>query len=439
MVERCVAHMIKVCKFGGTAMAQAESIKRVADIVVADDTRIGIVLSAPGKRHEYDTKVTDLLYRAFAEPRVWNDIRERFVDIIVGLDIDFDIDKEFNQIFLDINNGINSHYIVSRGEYLIGKIFAKYIGFEFVDAKEIIMLDHNGNIDLVATRRQSKVLLNQYMHYLSSNISSSNLSKHKGFVLPGFYGACNNQICLLGRGGSDISGAILSNILTAKVYENWTDVDGFFAFDPRFGNSNLNATISYRQAIDLSQFGATVLHPDSCVVASIDETPIIIKNTFAPTNCGTKVVKHNYCKKSKLVGVGGIKFNKILQVTKPDNIGHPLSRDLLWALHKSDIEVNNLVVNDNNAYLHLTNNTSTKDINIFKKALKNINSNYVVASRKLSLIKLVGRDIVDKALSILRLRDIKVVYSMVAQDSTLLGVYTKDFDKSIKVLYSSFA
>lgn len=418
--------MIKVCKFGGTAMADARCIDRVAEIVASDSDRKGIVLSAPGARYNGDIKITDLLYQTFGDTGVWQVVRNRFDDIVKGLQVDIDIDEELNKIYMDINNGANVHYIVSRGEYLVSKIFAMYVGYQFVDAKDVIMLDGNGDIDLNSSRRQARMLLNQHIN--------------KGFVVPGFYGSFNNQIRLLGRGGSDISGAIVSHVMAARQYENWTDVDGFFRFDPKFGKSKLNSSMTYKHAIDLAQFGATVLHPDSCVVASIDNTPIVIKNTFSPDSIGTVVSDTSDVQFGQVIGVGSTGPIKVLNIQKLSNTNQSFVLDILHIIGKYDICTTSLMMDTNQAWMVLCDTQSQKqNLKRLRSEIKKTLNDYKLSIHQSFLIKIVGTGVLSKALEILNQNKIKPLYTTSTQDCNILAVSPKDYNRAMEALYGEMS
>ena len=183
----------KVVKFGGTSMADAAAIEKVAKIVTSDPERNYVVVSAPGKRSSGDTKVTDMLYACYHD----------------------EVEKKMTAAY-------SVDYCASRGEYLSAIVLAKKLGYEFVDASEIVVFDDNGAFKPEETNERA----------------TKRLSRTPKAVIPGFYGAdASGSIHTFSRGGSDITGSIIARAVDAAVYENWTDVDGFMSADPRIVES----------------------------------------------------------------------------------------------------------------------------------------------------------------------------------------------------------
>lgn len=125
--------MKKVVKFGGSSLASAEQFVKVGNIIRADESRRYVVPSAPGKRFSDDTKVTDMLYNCYelaengqAFTKQLNLIKDRYNEIIRGLKLDFSLDDDFETIKKKFLDKAGSMYAASRGEYLNGKIMAKY-------------------------------------------------------------------------------------------------------------------------------------------------------------------------------------------------------------------------------------------------------------------------------------------------------------------------
>lgn len=146
--------MKKVVKFGGSSLANAEQFQKVGDIIRSEESRRYVVPSAPGKRFDGDTKVTDLLYGCYAAAENGEDfdekldaIKERYYEIIRGLSLNLSLEEEFQKIREDFKAQAGKEYAASRGEFLNGKVMAAYLGYEFVDAAEVIRFDKNGNLE----------------------------------------------------------------------------------------------------------------------------------------------------------------------------------------------------------------------------------------------------------------------------------------------------
>ncbi len=150
--------MNKVVKFGGSSLANAEQFKKVARIIQKDESRRYIIPSAPGKRTPDDTKVTDMLYSCYNLAIMEDEyeeefeeqlsaIRARYDDIIEGLGLAVDLTEEFKTIRTNFTRKAGRDYAASRGEYLNGILMAAYLGYEFIDAADVIFFDAAGNFD----------------------------------------------------------------------------------------------------------------------------------------------------------------------------------------------------------------------------------------------------------------------------------------------------
>lgn len=146
--------MRKVVKFGGSSLANAEQFEKVGDIIRSEESRRFVVPSAPGKRFDGDTKVTDLLYSCYDAAanggdfeKVLEEIKSRYYEIIKGLGLALSMEEDFQLIKENFKAQIGRDYAASRGEYLNGKVMAAYLGYEFVDAAEVIRFDKNGNLE----------------------------------------------------------------------------------------------------------------------------------------------------------------------------------------------------------------------------------------------------------------------------------------------------
>lgn len=276
--------MVKVVKFGGSSLASAEQFKKVGNIIRAEESRRYVVPSAPGKRFSEDTKVTDMLYKCYAEAEEGKNfdkslkaIKERYNEIIKGLGLKLSLEEQFETIKKQFAAKAGKDYAASRGEYLNGIIMANYLGYEFIDAATVICFDKNGEFESEKT--------NQVM--------SERLANTENAVIPGFYGAMpNGQVKTFSRGGSDVTGSIVARALKANVYENWTDVSGFLVADPRIvENPKPIAIITYKELRELSYMGASVLHESAIFPVRKEGIPINIRNTNAPEDKGTMIVE----------------------------------------------------------------------------------------------------------------------------------------------------
>ena len=303
---------IKVCKFGGTSMADGNVILSASKIINADKERRYVVVSAPGKRFSGDIKVTDLLYQwsdAYEQKdeKLFNEtfekISARFLNIEREIGKSLGVENALAQMKEEVLNGAGRDYCASRGEFLAGKIMAEVLGVPFVDATEFIRFNEEGVLSEETFELGAKVL-----------------SKYQRAVIPGFYGlGADGKVKTFSRGGGDISGSIVARSVMASLYENWTDVSGFYACDPRIVNSpEWISELSYQELRELSYMGANVLHSESIFPVRSAGIPIRICNTFRPEDAGTYIVKTSKRDVSENVvtGVAGRKDFTVISLEK---------------------------------------------------------------------------------------------------------------------------
>ena len=262
--------MLVVTKFGGSSLSCATQFAKVKKIVLSDAKRKIVVVSALGKRDSSDTKITDLLYILHAHLKfgvpyldIWNMICSRFIEIKEELQLEYDIKAELDSIQRELNKTISEDYLVSRGEFLTAKLMSNYLGYHFVDAKDLISFNYDGKVDYVLTEKRVRVAFSEF----------------GTIVVPGFYGSYpNGSVKLLSRGGSDVTGSILSKCLNVSLYENWTDVPGILAADPRIiKDPKAIREITYAELRELSYMGANVLHEETVFPVQSLNIPINLK------------------------------------------------------------------------------------------------------------------------------------------------------------------
>ena len=293
--------MKKVVKFGGSSLASAEQFKKVGEIIRSDEGRRYVVPSAPGKRFNSDTKVTDMLYQCYALAEQGKDfdnelkaIKERYYEIIKGLSLDLSLNEEFKTIKKNFQEKAGSDYAASRGEYLNGIVMANYLGYEFLDAAQYIFFHEDGSLNSEKTYA----------------VLGEKLAQTERAVIPGFYGALDDgKVKTFSRGGSDVTGSIVAAAAKVDLYENWTDVSGCLIADPRIiHNPRPIKAITYRELRELAYMGASVLHEDAIFPVRKEGIPINIKNTNKPEDEGTMIVEST-CRQSEYVitGIAGKK------------------------------------------------------------------------------------------------------------------------------------
>lgn len=434
--------MAKVVKFGGSSLASAEQFKKVGSIIRSDEERKYVVPSAPGKRFKDDTKVTDMLYGCYKLAEEGRDfsaelkaIKERYQEIIDGLELSLSLKEEFHTIEQKFKEKAGSNYAASRGEYLNGIIMAAYLGYEFVDSATVIFFTEEGEFDADKT---NKVL-------------SKRLAACERAVIPGFYGVLpDGTVKTFSRGGSDVTGSIVAKAVKADVYENWTDVSGFLIADPRIiDNPEGIDTITYRELRELSYMGATVLHEDAIFPVRQEGIPINIRNTNAPEDNGTWIVGST-CQKSKYVitGIAGKKGFCAVNIEKDmmnSEIG--FGRKVLQTFEENGISFEHVPsgIDTMTVFVH-QDEFMHKEQKVVAGIHRIANPDSIDIESDLALIAVVGRGMKSTRGTAGRifsaLAHSKINVKMIDQGSSelniIIGVANADFEAAIKAIYDIF-
>ncbi|HIS32336.1 MAG TPA: aspartate kinase [Candidatus Limivivens intestinipullorum] len=434
--------MKKVVKFGGSSLASAEQFKKVGNIIRSDEGRRYVIPSAPGKRFDKDTKVTDMLYACYEKAENGEDfsgelsaIEARYQEIIDGLELSMTLKPDFEVIARDFREKKGRDYAASRGEYLNGRIMAEYLGYEFIDAAQVIFFDENGS----------------FLADLTNERLSARLKSVERAVIPGFYGSrTDGTICTFSRGGSDVTGSIVAKAIYADMYENWTDVSGFLVTDPRIiENPAVIETITYRELRELSYMGATVLHEDAIFPVRREGIPINIRNTNRPEDRGTLIVEST-CRKPRftITGIAGKKGFAALNIEKDmmnSEIG--FGRKVLQVFEENQV-----------AFEHMPSGIDTMTIFVHQSEFEEHEQNIMAGIHRavepdsleleadLALVAVVGRGmksnrgIAGRIFSALAHANINI--KMIDQGSSelniIIGVRNEDFENAIKAIYDIF-
>ena len=431
-----------VTKFGGSSLADANQFRKVKGIISSNTNRKVVIPSAPGKRNSKDFKITDLLYLCHAHIEssiplddVFNLVSNRYKDIVSDLNLTLDIDFYLNKIKEDLENGASKDYAASRGEYLNGIILANYLDFEFVDAKDVILFNKYGCVDTEAT--YSKL----------QNILKENTKA----VIPGFYGSdINGNIITFSRGGSDVTGALVSASINAELYENWTDVSGFLMADPRIVKNPMQIKkITYRELRELSYMGASVLHEESVFPVRNAGIPINIKNTNMPEDPGTLIVKDMEPSYSNPVkGIAGKKDFTVISIEKAMmNSELGFCRKVLSVLEQNCISFENMPSGIDTVCVVISDAQLKNKTDILVEEIRRTcNPDSVVVHPNMALIATVGSGMSSNkgvaAKIFTALSEANVNIRMIDQGSSeiniLIGIENEDFEKGINAIYNEF-
>ena len=434
--------MKKVVKFGGSSLASAEQFVKVGNIIRADEDRKYVVPSAPGRRFDGDTKVTDMLYDCYATAEAGEDfteklkaIKSRYDAIIAGLNLDYSLDEEFEIVRKNFEEKTGSDYAASRGEYLNGKILAAYLGYDFIDAAEVILFDEDGVFDAEYTNR----------------IMAKRLKKHAHAVIPGFYGAyADGRVKTFSRGGSDITGSIVARALKADLYENWTDVSGFLVTDPHLiPDPQVVDVITYRELRELAYMGAAVLHDEAIFPVRKAGIPINIRNTNRPEDPGTMIVATT-SQKSKwtITGIAGKKGFAAVTIDKDlMNAEVGFCRRVLTVFEDNGISIEHMPSGIDTMCVFVDQEVlQEKEQLVLSGIQRAVEPDVLEVQSDIALIAVVGRGMRQTRGTAGRifsaLAHANVNCRMIDQGSSelniIIGVKNDDFETAVKAIYDIF-
>ena len=432
-----------VCKFGGTSVADHNQFRQVKSIVESDPRRLIVVPSAPGKRHKEDPKVTDLLYLCHDTALqnvdftpVFNQIRDRFIEIERELGIKAGMAAAFEQFKAQIKAGVSRDFMGSRGEYFNGLLMAAYLGAEFVDPEQFVIITPMGVVDPVSYDLLGKRLADE----------------RKKYVIPGFYGRDHyGQVKTFSRGGSDISGSIAARAARAELYENWTDVSGLLMADPRIvANPTDMDQITYREIRELSYMGASVFHDEAILPVREARIPINIKNTNKPNDPGTFIVPEFTHSKYKVAGIAGKKNFTMITVEKTlmnreigfgyKVLGVLFSQGISFEHAPTSIDSMSIILDEKQLA------DRNKEELVVAEITRTVGPDSIVVSRDLALIAVVGEEFTTTvglhAIGLDALRNAGVNVHLINMGASelnmIIGVRNADYEQAVRVLYEAY-
>lgn len=436
-------NQIIVAKFGGSSLADAQQFQKVRRIVEADPARRYVVPSAPGRRYSGDSKVTDLLYQCYEQAcrgrayiGLLNQIQERYQEIIRELELNVSLEKEFAVIEQAFLNQAGEQYAASRGEYLNGILLAAFLGYEFVDAAEVVRFSRDG----VFEEERTNFFLKE------------RLLKAERAVIPGFYGADDaGNIHTFSRGGSDVTGAIVSRAVGADLYENWTDVSGFLLADPGIiENPKQIHAMTFEELRELSYRGATVLHEEAVYPVRREGITIHIRNTNHPEDAGTRICSQLAPKEEvPITGIAGKQNFVAVSIAKNRmNAQVGFCKNLLEAFEENDISFEHLpsgidtisVILPKEAY-------EDKKEDIMQSLQRHLQPDRITVDSDLALVTVVGKGM--RSVSGIAARffsclgeanvNIKMIDMGSNEINCTIGVKNDDFENAIRALYDALA
>ncbi len=447
---------LKVCKFGGSSLSNAERVGKVCDIVADDNRRRVVVVSAPGKRFKTDNKVTDLLIECAEKHLAGEDVSlqvdaivQRYSEIESGLGIDEGI---AGQIAMDINERLNQEADSSG---------------RFIDRMKAAGEDNNARLVAAALRKKGLnasyvnpkdaglLLTSEYGNAQVLPESFSNLRKlgqrDEIVVFPGFFGYTREgQVATFPRGGSDITGSILAATLRADLYENFTDVDSVFPVDPSIvPGADPIPELTYREMRELSYAGFGVLH-DEAIVPVVDAgIPICIKGVDNPEAPGTFVRPARDHVPGHVVGLAGSKgfctiFLEKYLMNREVGIGRKVCQvleeeNLSYEHMPSGIDSLSIIVKE-------VDFDARREEHVLKRLSTAAGVKAIAVERNLALIMIVGEGmrysigVASKATAAIANAGVSI--EMINQGSSeisiMFGVKAEDRDRALLHLYKTF-
>lgn len=438
--------MIKVCKFGGSSVADAGQFLKIKNIVKSDKSRKFVVVSAVGKANKDDHKITDLLYVLYSHVKYGVDyesilkiVEDKYNAIKNELGLSINLDAEFDEIRKNLNKHCDVDYVVSRGEYLSAKLMADYLGGIFVDAKDVIFFGYDNK-------------------FYFDKIEKA-LEKYEGsdkvIVVPGFYGSLpNGKIRCMSRGGSDITGAVIANVVNASVYENFTDVSGIMVADPRIVDKPVSVKrITYAELREMSYMGASVLHDEAIFPVKAKNIPLNILNTNDPSHPGTMILEtcDEYDEKEEPLVISGITgkkgFSSIFVAKSHIASEVGVLKEALDVISKYNISVESVATGIDSFSIVVESERVEKDLyDLMNNLGKVLETDNITIEDNMAMVAIVGRKLKNykgfsgKLFSTLGKNDINIKLISQTSDeiSIILGVDEKDFEKTINVVYKGF-
>lgn len=437
---------IKVAKFGGSSVADGIQLTKTKQIIEQDPDRRYVVVSAPGKRYESDNKITDILYLCKTHiehnlpyDQLFQVVADRFMAVQINLGVKVDLLRYFDEIRENLKQNPSADYIASRGEYLNAVLVAAFLGYDFVDTKDLIKFDAKGKLLMTETDEAIR----------------AELEKHERAVLPGFYGSLpDGSVKTFSRGGSDITGALVARAMYADVYENWTDVSGFLMADPRIvKNPQQIRKISYKELRELSYMGASVLHEDAIYPARMANVPINIRNTNAPEDPGTMITGESEAYSDEgenriITGIAGSKdFTVVALYKNMMSSERGFVRRILGILDDYDINFEHLPSGIDTVSVVMSNQAINGRIDeVLDEFRTRLRPDSVDVFENMALVATVGHGMSFRpgvsAKLFTALAEAGVNIRMIDQGSSemniIVGVENKDFETAIRAIYQAF-
>ncbi|RFU69018.1 aspartate kinase [Peribacillus saganii] len=448
---------MKVVKFGGSSLSSGSQIEKIFDIVISDPTRKAVVVSAPGKRHAEDIKVTDLLIdcaeaylRDVEADRLVDSILERYLGIARDLQLPLSIMDEIESGLLAALNGDKSNperyldAVKATGEDNNAKLIAAYFQYRGVEASYVnpkeaglFVSDEPGNAQVLPESYHNLHKLRQWPGLI---------------IFPGFFGySKEGEVLTFSRSGSDITGSILANGMKAEVYENFTDVDAVYSVNPSLVRYPKEIReLTYREMRELSYAGFSVFHEEALIPAFRAGIPVNIKNTNNPSAPGTRIVNERSNTNGPVVGIasdGGFCSIYVSKYLMNREIG--FGRRLLQIFEDFGLSYEHIPSGIDDISIILRQNQivdEQMEADIISRITNELQADEVHIEHDLALVMVVGEgmrhNVGTTARAAKALAEAGVNLEMINQGSSevsmMFGVMENEADTAVRALYEEF-
>ncbi len=444
---------MKVCKFGGSSVKDASQIRKVIEIVKSDKERKVVVVSAPGRDEEFDQKITDHLLNLAAkgnhldisEKQSFEAIVKKFEKLCDDLQVDKKeiIDSLKNDLLkTKLKDEKLEAYCLSRGEHYNAKVIEKFMQKEALGVK--LMLPEDFGFVLSEDFRDGKVQEQSY-----GNIAQKfDFKDAEIYLVPGFYGVTkNNEIAVMSRGGSDLTGGELAFALDADLYENWTDTNGVYEVDPRIINdANVIPRLTFKELRLLSSKGFNVFHFNAMLNCKKSKIPINIRNTNNPGHEGTMVLNERVPMED-LVGIAKLDNMASIHIQKDmlaDEIG--FTAELLKIFGEFNINTYHYPTDKDDIAILVEQEDLKGNINNLRRQIeKRLKTDNLFITYNLSIITIVGIGLKENTFAMVdainALKQNNISFEMFdmspSKISFHLGISSNLADAALRTLYES--
>lgn len=449
-----MSDFMKVCKFGGSSVADAQQIKKILKIINEDNKRKYIVVSAPGKRYKEDVKVTDMLIaliEAVLLKKDHQDLIKQILDRFQQIERELNINHSLIETFRTQLNDYIKRYqhqperltdaLKSCGEDFNAQLIANYNNEQGIKTTYF----SPGDIGLIVSDEPSNSVVLEKSY---ENIMNKLVNVEGKVIIPGFFGINENgDINTFSRGGSDITGAIIASSVNSDVYENFTDVSGIFSANPNIVNQPASIIqLTYEEMRELSYAGFSVFHDEALLPVYRSQIPVNIKNTNDPDHPGTLIT--NSRQSSGVVGVscdsGFVSINMKKYLMNRE-IG--FTRRLLSILEDMNISYEHMPSGiDDISVILRAHQLEGKEAMLLEKIEHELKVDALSIEKNIAILMVVGLGMktlvgtANKATEAFKSNNInlKMINQGSSEISMMFGIEEKDADRAVLAAYEAY-